>query len=92
MSIYRQPAITHVGAAEIRVFPREPGTDDASDMYVMEVLGTTVLVRLVRSDDGDPDFPPQTRAKIMVEASGVFVVGINDDENVYGDAADTGMS
>lgn len=31
--------------AEIRVFPQNRDTDDASDMYVMDVLGVSVLVR-----------------------------------------------
>ena len=48
-----QPRITQVEDAEIRVFDPEPGTDDASAMYVMEIakLGVTVRVRLV--DDGE---------------------------------------
>jgi len=61
-------------------------------MYVLEVLGVSVLVRLVTEDSEDGDGNPVTRIrpKIMVEASGVFLVGVNDDVNVYGDAYDEG--
>lgn len=31
--------------AEVRIYPQQPGTDDASDMYVLDALGVTVLVR-----------------------------------------------
>ena len=31
--------------AEVRIYPQAPGTDDASDMYVLDALGVTVLIR-----------------------------------------------
>lgn len=74
------PAITRAGDAEIRVFRQAPGTDDASDMYVMEVLGVTALVRLVQTENG-----PEPR--IMIEARGQFAVGVNDVMNDYGDGS-----
>lgn len=68
--------------AEIRVFPKEePG--DRSDMYVIDVLGATVSLRLVPDDPDDENGPGGT-LKIMIDADGVFIVGVNDDENVYG--------
>jgi hypothetical protein len=36
--------------AEVRVYPQAEGTDDASDMYVLDALGVTLLVR--RRTDG----------------------------------------
>ena len=79
------PEITTVRDAEIRVFDRAPGTDDASDMYVMEVLGATVLVRLVAVEEDDEGCGvPGSELRIMVEARGTFTVGVNDDVNAYG--------
>jgi hypothetical protein len=44
----------HVEQAQIRVFDRsdQPDSDDASDMYVVEVFGVSVLVRLRRPRGG----------------------------------------
>ena len=44
--------------AVVRVFDRstEPGVDDASDMYVLEVFGVSVLIRL-RTPRGPPSRP-----------------------------------
>jgi hypothetical protein len=41
--------------AQIRVFDRsdEPDSDDASDMYVLEVFGVSVLIRLRSPRVGD---------------------------------------
>jgi hypothetical protein len=46
--------------AVVRVFERsrEPGVDDASDMYVLEVFGVSVLVRL-RTTREHPASRPQ---------------------------------
>jgi hypothetical protein len=46
--------------AVVRVFDRssEPGVDDASDMYVLEVFGISVLVRL-RTTREHPTHRPQ---------------------------------
>jgi hypothetical protein len=76
-----------VADANIFVYPQEPGTDDASDMYVMSLdsMGVSVLVRMVTDEDADGN--PVARPKIMVEAGGVFLVGVNDDVNVYGEEA-----
>ena len=40
--------------AMVRVFDRstEPGADDASDMYVLEVFGVSVLIRRRSTGDG----------------------------------------
>jgi hypothetical protein len=79
-----QPSITHIRDAEIRLFDAAPGTDDASDMYVMEVLGATVNVRRVRDS--------ATRDHLLVcietEGEGAFAISINNDENWYGQAGD----
>jgi hypothetical protein len=81
------PQVTRVRDAEVRVYDAEPGTDDASDMYVLEVLGVLVLVRLVRREDDSESGPYPVRPKIMIEArGGPFTVGVNDIENTYGDA------
>ena len=80
------PEIMHARDAEIKVYDREPGTDDASDMYVIEVLGVTVIVRLVTTG-GDWDEVDRTEPKIMVEARGQFTVSVNQDENTYGDGS-----
>ncbi len=66
--------------AEIRVFPAEEPYD-RSDMYVMEVLGTTVSLRLaeVARSAG--------RLTIVIEAPAPFTVNINGDSNEYGDEA-----
>lgn len=88
-SNYDPPAITQIRDAEIRVFDRAPDTDDASDMYVLEVLGVTVIIRLVTvEDENDEDGTmARTEPKIMVEAGGRFTVGVNQDENYYGDGS-----
>jgi hypothetical protein len=44
--------------ATVRVFDREPGSDDASDMYVLELFGISVLVRL-RTSRAHPASRPQ---------------------------------
>jgi hypothetical protein len=46
--------------ALVRVFDRgtEPGADDASDMYVLEVFGMSVLIRL-RTTRAHPASRPQ---------------------------------
>lgn len=44
--------------ATVRVFDRGPGTDDASDMYVLDVFGVSVLVRL-RTTPTHPASQPQ---------------------------------
>jgi hypothetical protein len=82
-----QVALVRAGDAEVFVYPQEPDSDDASDMYVLDVLGVTVLVRLVAEEDEDDEGNPvrRVRPKIMVEAGGVFSVGVNDDVNVYGE-------
>lgn len=48
------PRAFHVEQAQIRVFDRsdQPDSDDASDMYVVEVFGVSVLVRLRRPRGG----------------------------------------
>lgn len=76
----RTSSTTQVRDAEIRVFRQAPGTDDASDMYVMEVLGVSVLVRLVSAGRA-------VEPRIMIEAGGVFTVGVNQDMNTYGDSS-----
>ena len=49
-----------VRTANVRVFDRSPdaGSDDASDMYVLDVFGISVLVRL-RTTRGHPASRPQ---------------------------------
>ena len=79
-----QPARTAVRDAEIRVYDSEPGTDDASDMYVMEVLGVTVRVRLITIKGADEDEPDTTEPYVTVEASGQFTVSVNEDPHTYG--------
>jgi hypothetical protein len=73
----RTSSTTQVRDAEIRVFRQAPGTDDAS---VMEVLGVSVLVRLVSAGRA-------VEPRIMIEAGGVFTVGVNQDMNTYGDSS-----
>lgn len=48
--------VVQVRDAEIRVFNQDPGpeSDDASDMYVLEVFGLSLLVRLRRGDLTEP--------------------------------------
>lgn len=71
------PEIHKVREAEIRFFSQEPC--DASDMYVMEVLGVTVRVRMVPDEDGS--YP-----KVVVETEQypleAEVCGV---ESFYGD-------
>ncbi|GGS85127.1 hypothetical protein GCM10010156_49670 [Planobispora rosea] len=47
------PETARVRDAEIRIFNRAPDSDDASDMYVMEVLGVSLLVRERQGEPGD---------------------------------------
>jgi hypothetical protein len=53
--------------AVVRVFDRSDNTDDASDMYVLDVFGISVLVRL-RSTAGHPASRPQLYIHIDNEA------------------------
>jgi hypothetical protein len=76
------PEITTIRDAEIRVYDSEPGTDDASDMYVMEVLGVTVRVRLITILD-EADDPADTEPYITMEAQGRFTVSVNEDPHTY---------
>ena len=43
--------------ATVRVFDREPDSDDASDMSVLDVFGISVLVRLRTSRARPPSRP-----------------------------------
>ena len=82
-----EPARYHVRDAEIRVFNRDWDTDDASDMYVMEVLGASVLIRRAyRGEDGD-----YLRIAIETDHQGEFAVIVNNDENYYGEDKDGGL-
>ena len=81
-----QPFATQVRDASIRVYNQEPGTDDASDMYVMEVLGVIMRVRLVTVEGPDDD-PDRTEPSISIEADGRFAVDVNGDETTYGDGS-----
>ena len=76
-----QPQITRVRDAEIRLFDAAPGTDDASDMYVIDVLGATVNVRRVR------DSATRSHLLVCIETGdeGEFAVSINNDEQWYGE-------
>ena len=67
--------------AEVRIYDQDPGTDDASDMYVIEALGVTIRIRLVLGDDEDS----QARPHIGVDATGPFTVSVNDDAHTYND-------
>jgi hypothetical protein len=42
-----------IGEAEIRILTAEPEAGDASDLYVLEVLGVTVAVHRRRGEPGD---------------------------------------
>jgi hypothetical protein len=55
----------------VRVFDRstEAGSDDASDMYVLEVLGVSVLVRL-RTTGAHPSGRPQLYMHVDNETRG----------------------
>jgi hypothetical protein len=58
MSADGMPEVHKIRDAEVRVFDQAPGTDDASDMYVMEALGVTVRIRRVR----------ESRARVVIES------------------------
>jgi hypothetical protein len=76
-----------IPGGEVRIYPAQPGTDDRSDMYVLDVLGHTLLIR--QRPDGtfvhvDTDgYAPNAAlpvAPLIVEVN-------NGGENVYGDAS-----
>ena len=81
-----QPAITRIRDAEIRLFDAAPDSDDASDMYVLEVLGATVIVRRVR------DSATRSHLLVCIETGdeGEFAVSVNNDEQWYGEPDDKG--
>jgi hypothetical protein len=80
------PEIRAVRDAEIRVYDSAPGTDDASDMYVMEVLGVTVRVWLIAvEEDDEGSGVPGREPYITVEAGGRFTVSVNEDPHYYND-------
>lgn len=73
------PETTSVHDAEVTFFRQAPRTDDASDMYVVDVLGVSLLVRLVREDG-------RVYPRIMIEArSPYFEVGVNESITGYGE-------
>jgi hypothetical protein len=47
-----QPEMLKVRDAEIHIYDPEPGTDDVSDTYVLDVFGLSLLMRIGR---GQPD-------------------------------------
>lgn len=53
------PETVRVRDAEIRVYNQdhESDSDDASDMYVMEVFGLSLLIRVRKGDPNDRDNP-----------------------------------
>lgn len=76
-----EPELTRVRDAQVRVFDQAPGTDDASDMYVLEVLGVTAIVRLVTQEDGT------VRPKVVIETVDYPLdAEVCGSESVYGDA------
>jgi hypothetical protein len=79
------PEIMCARDAQIRIYDRADGTDDASDMYVMEVLNVTVLVRLTTVEGFDEGEPDQAEPYIAVEAGGRFTVSVNEDPHIYND-------
>lgn len=77
-----RPETHTIRDAHIRIYNPVPGTDDASDMYVMEVadMGITVLVRQIRDEDGTPG----TRVAVDVDgAVRPLIVSVGDVESVY---------
>lgn len=54
-----RPETVRVRDAEVRVYNQDNGTgsDEASDMYVMEVLGVSLLIRARTGDPNNPDNP-----------------------------------
>lgn len=73
------PQRTRVRNAEVLFYPRQPGTDDASDMYVLDALGVRILVRHRKRDGGRMD------TYVNIEARGGCVVEVNEGgENEYG--------
>lgn len=59
-------------AARVVWYPQEAGTDDASDMYVLEVLGVRILVRQRKQDEG------RTDTYINIEAPDGCAVEVNE--------------
>jgi hypothetical protein len=66
----RNPDTARVRDAVIRVYDRDPDSDDADDMYVLDVFGLSVLVRLRAGDPDDPDDPDSPYVHIDNENRG----------------------
>jgi hypothetical protein len=66
-------------SASVDWYPMEPGTNDASDTYVLEVLGVRILVRQRKQGEG------RTDTYINIQAPEGCVTEVNEGgENEYG--------
>lgn len=75
------PATVNFPDGELRHYPAEPGTNDASDMYVLKVLGVTVLVRKRRDSDD------QAETYVHVETTEGCILEVNNGgETAIGDS------
>ena len=79
----RTANIYHPGRAEVRVYDKDPGSDEASDMYVFDVFGVTVIVRKVfrKNEDDAGNVTTQEIRRVTVEWDGYpFETNINETE------------
>jgi hypothetical protein len=83
-----QPRITTVEAAEIRVFDPEPGTDDASPMYVMEIAELGVTVRVRRTREGIRPVRTSIVAETGHSAAWPVDVSVNGADSTQGEEPD----
>jgi hypothetical protein len=67
---HTDPPPARVRDAQFRVYDAAPDTNDASDMYVIDVFGMSILVRLraTTNDPADGDQPPQLYVHIDNES------------------------
>jgi hypothetical protein len=75
--------------ALVRVYDAAPDTDDASDMYVLEIDGVKILFRLVaQDDDEDADGETEPSVYVYLENTGrpegtALVVDVNGNASDY---------
>ncbi len=84
-----RPTVHVVRDALVRVHDAAPDTNDASDMYVLEIDGVKILVRLVAEDDGeDADGETEPSVYVYLENTGrpkgtALVVDVNGNASDY---------
>jgi hypothetical protein len=83
-----RPTLHAVRDALVRVYGAAPDTNDASDMYVLEIDGVKILFRLVAEEDDGEDGESEPSVYVYLENTGrpkgtALVVDVNGNASDY---------